>query len=114
MRPPLLALLTLLGCASTNGTLPLGDRPQQPDPVEDTAPPLITEEEIADQEIDDSWLFSDEAPVIHTTRSRNRCVAILRRRLPDRRPVMTLYERSRGVRLQSRPDRIRQVLAFGG
>ena len=60
MRPPLLALLTLLGCASTNGTLPLGDRPQPPDPVEDTAPPLITEEEIADQEIDDSWLFSDE------------------------------------------------------
>ena len=60
MRPPLALLLTLLGCAPTTGSLPVGDRPNPPDPVEDSSPPLLTEEEIADQEIDDSWIFSDE------------------------------------------------------
>lgn len=60
MSPALPLALALLGCAPTSGSLPLGDRPPRPDPVEDTAPPLVTDEEIADQELDDSWIFSDE------------------------------------------------------
>ena len=60
MRPPLVLLLAALGCGPTTGSLPVDDPPSPPDPVEDTAPPRMTEEEIDDQVIDDSWIFSDE------------------------------------------------------
>lgn len=60
MRPLLVPLLVLLGCSPTAGSIPLGDKPNTAPPAEDTAPPLITEETIADQSVDDAWIFSDE------------------------------------------------------